>query len=204
MTAQTDPYVRVYYGIMDDPKFADVYPDKAALGTWLTLLIHADALYPAPATLPHGVRIATVEKLVQAGLIDLLSGHRYRVHGLEPEREKRVESARYAADVKYHGVAEAQRLQAERNASAMRAQSVSNADPMPLRAEPLRSSPSRSNPSLSSPTPAGAKKNGSNDQETDEERLARYRSLMVDESRSADIRRAAQDEVERLEILRVH
>jgi hypothetical protein len=47
--------------------------------------------------------------------------------------------------------------------------------------------------------PAGAAKNGSKTHETDEERLARYRSYIGDKSKSADIREAAAKEVELIE-----
>ena len=168
MTAQSDPYVRVYYRIIDDPKFADVYDDKATLGTWLTLLIHADALHPAPATLPQGVRRAHLDKLVKCGLIDLIGERRYRMHGLAAEREKRAEAARFAADVKHHGVDAAMRMQSERNADAVRAHPVSSADGVPLQSDPLRTDPIRS-----SPTPAGAKKSGSKDPSVEKAELLR-------------------------------
>jgi hypothetical protein len=187
MTAQSDPYVRVYYRIMDDPKFADVYDDSATLGTWLKLLIHADAIYPTAATLPQGVKLALVERLVSAGLVDLLPSHRYRMHGLAAEREQRSEHGRKAALVR-HG-------QSTSNARATDEQSASSARPMhsePLRAEPIQSAPLRT-----SPTPAGAEKHGSKN-ETDEERLQRYLAIKDDPSRSMDMRRAAMDEVERI------
>lgn len=196
MTAQTDPYVRVYYRIMEDPKFANVYDDKAALGTWLTLLIHADALYPSAARLPHGVRRANVEKLVKAGLIEL-EGNRFRVHGLEAERGKRAETARFAADVKHHGLAAAVQMQSERTALAKREQSGSSASAVPLLAEPLRASPNRTEP-----TRARERVNGSKN-ETDQERHARYLALRDDPSQSADIRYAARAEVDRLEAVGV-
>lgn len=174
MTAQDDPYVRVYYRIMDDPKFADVYDDDAAFALWVRLLLHADAMYPAPATLPRGVRRAPLDKLVKAELVDLGTGHRYRIHGLTAEREKRAEAARFAADVKHHGTAEALRRQSERSAGAVRAQSVRNADGVPLQDEPIRDKTSRS-----SPTPAGAVKNGSKTRENEGERLAAYAAIVA-------------------------
>lgn len=198
MTAQDDPYVRVYYRIVDDPKFADVYDDDAAFALWVRLLLHADAMYPAAATLPNGTRKAALAKLVEAGLVDRGTGHRYRIHGLAAEREERAEAARFAADVKHHGAEEAKRRQSERSAAAQRAQSDSNADGVPLRSDPLRSSPSQSDPRLSAPTgTAGAKHASKN--ETDDERMARYLALRDDPSKSADIRYAAKSEVERLE-----
>lgn len=203
MTAQEDPYVRVYYRIVDDPKFADVYDDDRALATWLRLLLHADAMYPAAATLPHGTRRSALDKLVKAALVDLGTGHRYRIHGLEAEREKRAEASRFAADVKHHGTDEAKRRQSERNAAAVRPESERSADGVPLLSEPIRSSPSRSNPSHSAPT-AAAGSNGFKNPETDGERLARYRALRDDPSTNADVRHAAKTEVERLEARHVN
>lgn len=155
MTAQDDPYVRVYYSIVDDPKFADVYDDDAALATWLRLLLHADAMYPAAATLPRGTRKVSVDKLVKVGLVDMGAGYRYRVRGLAAEREKRAEAARFAADVKHHGLAAAMQRQSERRANAVRAQSERSADGVPLRTEPLRTEPNRA-----TPTRAPALENG--------------------------------------------
>lgn len=87
------PYSRVYWSIVDDPKFAAVYDDDRHLSSWLRLLIAADAIWPASPTLPVTARKSSVAVLVDAGLIDLLPGHRYRIHGLDAERNKRKESA---------------------------------------------------------------------------------------------------------------
>lgn len=142
MTAQSDPYVRVYYRIIDDPKFEAVFNDDRALATWLRLLLTADATYPAPAPVPHGIHRATFDKLIQVGLIDSAPAHRYRMHGLAAERDRRSDQARNAANAR-HG-------KSGSNARAMREQSVSNAaasdDDMhsaPIRAEQLRATPSR-------------------------------------------------------------
>jgi hypothetical protein len=99
---------------VDDPKFANVYDDDAALATWLRLLIGADAMWPAPAHLPRKVKSRALDVLVKAGLVDLTTGDRYRIHGLEAERTRRSETGRNAAAVRW---------QSERNA-------VSNAKPM--------------------------------------------------------------------------
>jgi hypothetical protein len=195
MTAQDDPYVRVYYRIVDDPKFASIYDDDQALATWLRLLLHADAMHPAPATLPQGTRKSALDKLVAAGLVEQGTGHRYRIHGLNAERGKRAEAARFAADVKNHGREEALRRQSVRSAAAHLEQSMSSAERVPLRTEPLQSSPNRASPTLP------REKIGSRN-ETDEERLARYVALRDNPSTSADIRYAADKEVERLHAIR--
>jgi hypothetical protein len=186
MTAQSDPYVRVYYRIIDDPKFESVFEDDRALATWLRLLLTADATYPAPAPMPIGSDRKAVQKLVDVELVDLLPNHRYRMHGLAAEREQRSEHGRKAALAR-HG-------QNTSNARAMHEQSASNAGASegvmhsePLRTEPIQSAPLRTS------------ENGSKTPETDAERLARYRSYIGDKSKSADIREAAAKEVELIE-----
>lgn len=82
-------YSRVYWSIVDDDKFASVYDDDHHLGAWLRLLLIADQAHPASAHLPANVRRASVRVLAEVELIDLLPGGRYRVHGLDAERERR-------------------------------------------------------------------------------------------------------------------
>lgn len=117
-------YVRVYHTIVDDPRFADVFHNPARLGTWLQLLLLADALYPASAPLPPYVNRAAVKVLVECGLIELAEHGQYRVHGLAREREMRSTSAR--------------------NAAAMRWHSEGTASTMPNRTEPNLTEPSQS------------------------------------------------------------
>ncbi len=90
----TAPYSRVYWSIMDDEKFDGIREDARLLGSWTLLLVVADMAHPAPAFLPPTVSRTSVARLVEAGLVDLLAGHRYRVHGLDAERGRRSESAR--------------------------------------------------------------------------------------------------------------
>ena len=126
MSGQSDPYVRVYYRIVNDERFADVYHDARPLGTWLQLLLLADAMFPADAPLPAHVTRPALKVLVDAGLVELaLHGH-YRMHGLASERHKCTESARIASAVRWH---------TERNAEGM-----------PSRAEPSRAETSRAEP----------------------------------------------------------
>ena len=155
MTAQTDPYVRVYYRIIDDPKFAGVYDNDAALAAWLRLLLAADAMYPAPATLPHGIRRAALAKLTDAGLIDLLPGSRFRLHGLHNERERRTDQARRAARKRWDeddpGRPSGKPTESKGNALAMRQHSNGNAEAMhsePSQAEPIRTEPSQAEPAM--------------------------------------------------------
>lgn len=83
------PYSRVYWEIVDDPKFAYVYDDDRALACWLRLLMIADQAHPASAHLPHFADKRAVQKLVEVGLVDVQGGGRYRIRGLDAERERR-------------------------------------------------------------------------------------------------------------------
>jgi hypothetical protein len=74
---------------MDDPKFDGVRDDVRLMGSWLSMLIAADMAYPTPAYIPPPVPKSAIRRLVEAGLVDLLDGHRFRIHGLDAEREKR-------------------------------------------------------------------------------------------------------------------
>jgi 5-methylcytosine-specific restriction endonuclease McrA len=101
VTAPRRPYSRVYWSIVDDPDFDGIYGDNSALATWLRLLIVADGTWPATAPLPRSVREAPLRKLVNKGLIALLPGDRYRVKGLDAERERRSSSASASATLRW-------------------------------------------------------------------------------------------------------
>ena len=111
-------YVRVYYSIQDDPKFDRVRGSVALLGTWLRLLMAADAVWPASADLPRSLQSGHVRVLVDCGLVDELPEHRFRIHGLDSERNARRNAASNAAAKRWH--------------------SDGNADAMPSKAEPRR------------------------------------------------------------------
>lgn len=81
-------YSRVYWTIVDDEKFVEIYDDDRHLACWLRLLLIADQAHPSSAHLPAGVRGVSVRALEAVGLIDV-SGSRYRVRGLDAERERR-------------------------------------------------------------------------------------------------------------------
>jgi hypothetical protein len=87
------PYSRVYWSIIDDPKFAYVYDDDRALASWLRLLIIADQAWPASASIPYTADKRAVQKLVDVELIDLQPNGRYRIHGLDKERGERRSAA---------------------------------------------------------------------------------------------------------------
>jgi len=97
MTDTDRRHVRVYYSIVNDERFADIYHDARHLGTWLQLLLVADAMFPAASPLPAYVDSDSVKVLVEAGLIEEMPHQHFRVHGLEAERDMRSHSARNAA-----------------------------------------------------------------------------------------------------------
>lgn len=146
MTAQRDPYVRVYYRIVDDPKFAAVFDDDSRLACWLRLLLVADGTWPAPAPIPANVKRSAFQHLVDVGLVDVIAGGRYRIHGMDAERGERRDKARNAA-LTMHSNRSANAEQSHSGSSSngndladdeslrIRARSA------PLRSEPLQSAP---------------------------------------------------------------
>ena len=114
------PYVRVYLSIIDDDRFAAVYDDDHHLSTWLRLLMLADMLWPAPFDMPASARPASVAALKAAGLIDAV-GPRFRVHGLDAERERRSAVGRAGASARWsdgNANADANALQSQSNRNA--------------------------------------------------------------------------------------
>jgi hypothetical protein len=94
-----DPYARVYFRFIDD--HPAVYQDDRLLAPWLRLLIAAEGAYPASASVPRWCKKATIERLAKEGVIDILPGDRYRIHGLAKERERRTKQARDAANTRW-------------------------------------------------------------------------------------------------------
>jgi hypothetical protein len=100
---RTPEYVRVYQSVVDDPKFVTIYDDDHHFATWVRLLMAADATWPASCPIPVGTRKASLNALVEAGIVDLGTGHRFRIRGLDAERGRRSEAGRAG------GLASAQR-----------------------------------------------------------------------------------------------
>jgi hypothetical protein len=116
-----DPYSRIYWSVMSDAKFDGIREDARLFGTWSLLLVVADMAWPAPAYVPPTVARAAVAKLITAGLVDELSGGRFRIHGLDKERERRSSVGKRGAAARW------ERSQSERNAIALPPQSDTNA-----------------------------------------------------------------------------
>lgn len=102
-------YSRVYWTIVDDPKFAAIFDDDHHLAGWLRMLLIADQAYPASGHLPTNVRRSSVKALADAGLVDLVADHRFRIHGLDAERAMRSQSGRIGAAVRWHSDPESDR-----------------------------------------------------------------------------------------------
>ena len=115
------PYSRVYWLVMEDAKFDGIREDARAMGAWLICLITADMSWPSPAYVPPTVPRQAYARLVAAGLIDDMPGHRYRIHGLDAERGTRQSKASASASARW------KRPDSERNANAMRTQSETHA-----------------------------------------------------------------------------
>jgi len=88
------PYSRIYHSVEDDPKFVTVYDNDRMLATWVRLLIEADKAHPSTAHIPEGTNRTAVRVLAELGIIDLGTGSRYRIHGLDAERAARSSAAR--------------------------------------------------------------------------------------------------------------
>ena len=152
------PYARVYYSVRDDPKFVRVYSDDRLLATWLRLLIEADGLYPAPASIPRSAQPAALRVLVEVGLVDLCGADLYRIHGLASERSRRNAAARSRWNAP---------ASSARNADASSGR-IATASSEVMLAEPSLAEPRRDEPKETPPppTPWGRRKDGTNQRAT--------------------------------------
>lgn len=166
MSAAKDPYVKVYYRIADDPRFEHVFYDDAALSLWLRMLLLADGSWPASAHLP-ACKPRALKLLTEAGLVEMVGNHRFRIHGMDAEREKTSQHASKASRARW-----------ESNPPSNAAGNApSNAQPMPLNSAHLNST-KRTSSQTNSP-PAGAEKNGSKN--PDEERDALLQRIKTED-----------------------
>jgi hypothetical protein len=116
MSTNDRPYSRHYHELVDDPKFEAVFPDDHHYACWSRLLMLADQAWPASASLPATARKSSVRVLSEVGLIDLLPGGRFRMHGLQAEREQRSHLASHAATARWRTAERNADSTAERNA----------------------------------------------------------------------------------------
>ncbi len=102
MSREERKYSRVYHDAQDDERFILVWASDACLALWLRLLVLADGTWPAPAPIPRSAKARALSTLVDAGLVELVSGDLYRIHGLTAERSRRSNRASHAAAVRWH------------------------------------------------------------------------------------------------------
>jgi hypothetical protein len=96
----TRRYSRVYWSVMEDARFAEVWPNRAALGLWLQMLVLADASWPLRPNLPPDS--PELQLLVMADLIIIEGEYQYRVRGMDDEKARRQEHGRYAAHARWN------------------------------------------------------------------------------------------------------
>jgi hypothetical protein len=87
MSATTERYVKVAHATLND---AVLGADDALLGSWVRLLIVADAMYPAAPPVPRAISDASLAALIEAERIQRLPGDFYRVTELDQDREART------------------------------------------------------------------------------------------------------------------
>lgn len=98
------PYARLYLELVDDDKFRNsgIYDNDHHFAAFCRLLMIAEGAWPASAHLPITARRTSIKALSDAGLIDLQDKGRYRVHGLDAERERRSYQAKKASDARWN------------------------------------------------------------------------------------------------------
>jgi hypothetical protein len=96
-------YIRIYATTKTDPKFDDVRDDPLRWATWTWLLMDADDAWPQPARVGRHIDQAALDHLAGVGLVDLLPGDLYLMHGLDAERRARIDPAIYAGKLSVQG-----------------------------------------------------------------------------------------------------
>lgn len=96
MTRQERPFVRVYHDDLQRD-YEAVWDDDHLMATWLRLLVVADKLWPSDGEIPRGTRPRPLAALVKLGLVLPRPSHRFRLKGLDADRQRRVDAARYAS-----------------------------------------------------------------------------------------------------------
>lgn len=135
MATNNDPYSRSYWRFADE--FPEIYASDVTYALWSRLRDEADKAWPSSAPLPYGVKKAALRQLIEAELVFPQPGNRYRIRGLDKERERRAEWGRRSANARWDRVREQEAMDAAadddsapRTASAMRPHSERTADPM--------------------------------------------------------------------------
>lgn len=93
-------FVSVFYDIASE--YPAVYKNDTALATWLRLLMTADAIWPAPASIPRSANEDAIALLSQAGLLTI-DGDEYVVKGLDKLRRAMSDKGRAGAEARWGG-----------------------------------------------------------------------------------------------------
>jgi hypothetical protein len=91
------PFVRVYHDDLQRD-YPGIWDDDRLLANWLRLLVVADKLWPAPGEVPRSIRRRILEALVETKIVSLLPLDRFKIRGLDTERQARSDRARAAAE----------------------------------------------------------------------------------------------------------
>lgn len=83
-------YSRIYWTVVDDPKFAEVFDDDRRWAAYTRLLMAAEATYPSAAPLPRWLADDVLAYLIEVRIIEVVRGSSYRIVALKAEREGRV------------------------------------------------------------------------------------------------------------------
>jgi hypothetical protein len=95
-------YARVYYSILDDPKFESIYEDDHHFALWIRLLLAHEMAWPSSVPIPADARPSSVRALVAVALISLRPHRHYVITGMQAERERRSAAGRIGAAVRWH------------------------------------------------------------------------------------------------------
>lgn len=87
-------YSRVYWGVVDDDRFIGIYDDDSNWSAYTRLLMIADQAWPASAHLPATLRKSSLSALIERGIVEPGTSGRFRIHGMDAERERRSEAGR--------------------------------------------------------------------------------------------------------------
>lgn len=87
-----DSHSRFYWRFIRE--YPEVYDDDRLYANWMRLLVIADQAYPGDGIMPKRASTAAVKKLVTYGLVELTLTDRYRIKGLDADRERRSAQGR--------------------------------------------------------------------------------------------------------------